>query len=191
MDSGPLRVPPSSDRRVVNRSEPAAQRQAVEEPQQKVESRAPSRAPSHYVEKEKKSSKRFLWPIIIALLVIALAAAAWFVLGSKKVDTGIDNTKYQAVFLSNGQIYFGKLYTHSDETMRLTDGYFPQAQADASADDEEATDTSGGIQLIRLGDEVYGPENEIFISKDQILHYENLRTDSKVARLIQQNEQSR
>lgn len=41
------------------------------------------------------------------------------------------------------------------------------------------------MQLIKLGDEIHGPEDEMILSKDQVLFYENLKTDGKVAQSIE------
>lgn len=185
-------APQPADRRVINRSGATPYR--ADEPQpsnNEALKSAPRPAPAYRADYNdtKKSSK---WPLWLALILVALAAlgiGVWFLFGNAKGNTGIDSSKYQAVFLTNGQIYFGKLSAYNDEYLRLTTGYYPQAKEAGTTEEEaDVSDTSSGIQLIRLGDEVYGPENEIFVSKKQILHYENLKTDSKVAQLIDQNE---
>ncbi len=198
MNGGPYRAPQPSDRRVINGSGSVPPRQP-EEPQEspKAEPSVTRRAPSDSKPTSNKPSvvKRLISWLVVLLLVAVVAFGAWFVWTNviNKTDAGIDSSKYQAVFLTNGQIYFGKLHTYDGEYLRLTTGYYPQAKAtDEATTDTTETDTSAsGIQLIRLGDEVYGPEDEIFISKKQILHYENLKSDSKVSQLIDQNEQSK
>lgn len=201
MNGDPYRTPQPADRRVINRSgqqQPAYQQRTDEQPQL-VNEEAPRAVPrssgsNRSVHPEKNSKKGLWWTVAIAGLVLALAAG-WFVWSANKnTDTGIDSSKYQAVFLTNGQIYFGDLHAYNDEYLRLTTGYYPQAKATDGDETEGSTKQSAnanGIQLIRLGDEVYGPENEIFISKKQILHYENLKPDSKVSQLIEQNEKSK
>lgn len=193
MNGDPYRSPQPADRRVINRSGQAYQR--AEEPQPvKEEALAPKAMPrssgaSYRQEPEKRSKKGLVWTLVISLLVVALAIAGWFMWSSAQSGaTGINTSRFQAVFLNNGQIYFGKLSNFNDTSFKLTNIYYPQAQ---STDKEEETSTQNaqsGIQLIRLGDEVHGPESEMFISKDQILYYENLKSDSKVSQLIQQNE---
>lgn len=195
MNGDPYRTPQPADRRVVNRSG-QAYRQA-DEPQP-VKEEAPAPAPKstprssgshHQASPAKKPSKVVVWIIsaILLLAVIAMAATVFLNSGAKTAETGINSSRYQAVFLVNGQIYFGKLTAFNDASFKLTDIYYPQAQT--TGEDEKTTDAQGGIQLIKLGDEVHGPESEMFISKDQILYYENLKADSKVAELIKQNGQ--
>lgn len=201
MNGDPYRAPQPADRRVINRSgQAAAGYQRSEEQPQLTNEELPKTTPrssnvNRSTEPVKNSSKKRLgWTVGLAFLVLALAVGGWSVWPSNKsVDAGIDASKYQAVFLTNGQIYFGDLYSYNDEYLRLTTGYYPQAKTTDSADieNEESTTATSGIQLIRLGDEVYGPENEIFISKKQILHYENLKPDSKVSQLIDKNEEAK
>ena len=40
------------------------------------------------------------------------------------------------------------------------------------------------MQLIKLGSEIHGPDDEMIINKDQVLFFENLKTDSTVAKSI-------
>jgi len=190
VNGDPYRAPQPADRRVINRSGQAYQR--PEEQPQPVAKEEPKTAPrssgTQRAAPEKHSSKKgLLWTIIVAVLILVIAVIGWLVWSnSKSGDTGINNSRYQAVFLVNGQIYFGKLSDANEKSFKLVDIYYPQAQSTGN-NEEKTTDTSAGIQLIKLGDEVHGPENEMYISKDQILYYENLKSDSKVAQLIEQN----
>jgi len=102
--------------------------------------------------------------------------------------TGIDGGKYQAVFFANGQVYFGKLQVFNGGYLKLTDIYYLQSQSSGDSSNPQATskDQAAGsnVQLIKLGDEIHGPEDEMIISKDQVLFYENLKADGKVAQSI-------
>ena len=193
MNGDPYRSPQPADRRVINRSGQAYQR--AEEPQPvKEEAPTPKTMPrssgaSYRQEPEKRSKRGLVWTLIVGLLVIALAVVGWFMWShAQSGATGINASRFQAVFLNNGQIYFGKLSNFNDTSFKLTNIYYPQAQSAGEEEETSTQDASNGIQLIRLGDEVHGPESEMFISKDQILYYENLKSDSKVSQLIQQNE---
>lgn len=189
MNGDPYRTSQPSERRVINRSGQAYQR--ADEPQQTAaREETPTSVPrSAGVPRspEKKSNKGVLWTVIIALVVLVLGVGGWLVWSaSKSGDLGIDASRYQAVFLSNGQIYFGKLTAFNDESFKITTVYYPQAES------EETTTTAnqqGNIQLFRITDGVHGPEDEMIIMKDQILYYENLQENSKVTQLIEQNKQ--
>lgn len=195
MDTGPFSTLNSGNKRVANRPEvaqasppPRAEApQAIATPRPRVQ---PAQSGFRRGMDEPKSKKPLFLLIIGVLVAIAVVVGVWFYATRPQPQavTGIDDSKYQAVFLTNGQIYFGKLHTFNDEYLMLTDGYYPQAKSDQSAEnkDKDASKDSG-IQLIPMSKEVYGPENQIYVSKKQILHYENLRSDSQVARLISQN----
>ena len=103
----------------------------------------------------------------------------------------IDSSKYQAVFFTNGQVYFGKLHTLNNNYMKLTDIFYLQAKdpstnADSKNPQETSTQQSPDVQLVKLGNEVHGPVDEMIISKDQMLFFENLKKDGKVAASIGQ-----
>lgn len=186
MDGGPFRTQQPTDRRVINRPE----RRQPEEPQpvQAAEPKVIYRpAPPQQPVKEEKSLKRFIVPVIVVVAVILLGVASWFMWANKGGAVAIDSSKYQAVFFSNGQVYFGKLHTSNNDYMRLTDIYYLQSQQPTTdkSNNPQATDTNqNNVQLVKLGDEIHGPEDEMIISKDQILFYENLKSDGKVAQSI-------
>lgn len=134
----------------------------------------------------KKSQKKFILAlagVLVAVLVIVLSG--WLLYRSSTAAT-IDNGKYQAVFFTNGQVYFGKLKQVNANYFKLTDVFYIQAQeADAKATDSEnpqqTSTQSTDIRLIKLGSEVHGPDDEMIISKDQVLFFENLKADGKVS----------
>lgn len=198
MDGGPYRTPQPADRRVISRPTEASRRQPdvpqqpVPQPQvAKVEPKAVHPVtPQHRSVKEQKSfKKRFLAPFII-LAILLISGIGWFAwTNAQNAATAIDNGKYQAVFFTNGQVYFGKLKSFNNDYMQLSDIYYLQTQAGDGEESENIQQTStdqGNVQLIKLGDEIHGPEDMMMISKDQVLFYENLKTDSKVAKSIEQ-----
>lgn len=123
----------------------------------------------------------------VALGVGLLILVGWFVYRSSTA-ANIDSNKYQAVFFTNGQVYFGKLKSVNSGYMKLTDIYYLQAQANESESEnpQETSSQNSDVQLIKLGNEVHGPEDEMIISKDQILFFENLKGDGKVSDSIKQ-----
>lgn len=87
---------------------------------------------------------------------------------------------WQAVFLSNNQVYFGKL-------TQLNNGYFKLDKVFYLQSDQNINDAqkeSSSINLIKLGSEVHGPEDSMYIPEKQVLFWENLKTDSKIVRII-------
>jgi len=194
MDEGPFRAPQPVERRVPSRE--TARHAAAEKPQPVQE--APKQTyrserteiPSFDEPKKRKLLKRILLPLIIAIVVIAIAFVGWTAWSKSHATatTGIDTSKYQAVFFTNGQVYFGKLQAFNSDYLKLTDIFYLQTQGATAAgstnpQNSSAEDTSS-VQLIKLGSEVHGPEDAMVISKDQVLFYENLKSDGKVAQSI-------
>jgi len=189
MDGGPFRAPRSAetDRRVINRQEPVP-RQPVD-PQPIVEEPKKYRQPSQYpaAEEKKPFKRRFVAPLVV-LLILLLLVGGWFFFSNKQnAAIGIDGGKYQAVFFTNGQVYFGKLSGSNNSYLKLTNIYYLQTEStDGSNSVQSAsTDQNSNAKLVKLGDEIHGPEDEMIISKDQVLFYENLKADGKVAQAIQ------
>lgn len=194
MDEGPFRVSRPADRRGVR---PEQQRPQAEPQQVRYESQpaeqpaAPHRTSSH----NKSANKRSKLPLAIAIVIAALLVVGgllWF--STRNSNIAIDSSKYQAVFFTNGQVYFGNLSAVNDEYLKLTDIYYLQTQSAEAGDSEnpqESTSDSSNVQLIKLGDEIHGPEDEMIISKDQVLFYENLKADGKVAQSIEQFKKSK
>lgn len=185
MDGGFRTSPRPTERR-------AAAQPAYQQTQPVSESPKPvvhHTTPAHHSAKEKKSFKRFLWPLI-GIVIILAAAAGWFVWSNKSGGAvAIDSSKYQAVFFENGQIYFGKLQSVNSDYMKLTDIFYLQSQQPTEEKDatnpQKTSSSQTNVQLIKLGDEIHGPEDEMVISKDQVLFYENLKPDGKVAQSIE------
>lgn len=190
MDEGPFRASrPADNRRVVARPQPV-QRQPESPQQVRVEPQAEERqAAPERAKKQKKTSKRFKLPFIL-LIVLILGIGGWLLWSSTR-NTGpaIDATKYQAVFFTNGQVYFGNLKNVNNDYLKLTNIYYLQTQSEDKADSEnpqQSTTDQSNVQLIKLGDEIHGPEDAMIISKDQVLFYEDLKPEGKVAQSIEQ-----
>lgn len=139
----------------------------------------------------KKNGKRKRLVVIgavVGLVLVLLGGLFWY--QSSASANNIDTSKYQAVFLTNGQVYFGKLQAPANGYMKLTDIFYLQTQTatatkDAAGNPQQTTSqSSSDVQLIKLGDEVHGPDDQMTISKDQVLFFENLKQDGKVTQSI-------
>jgi hypothetical protein len=108
--------------------------------------------------------------------------AAWLLFGIFNLNIGgefpsVDKDKWQAVFLENGQVYFGRLKEYDQNFVRLSDVYYLKESGNLQ-------DGDTNLNLIRLGGEVHGPEDEMFIAKDSIVYWENLKETSRVVKSI-------
>jgi hypothetical protein len=111
----------------------------------------------------------------------------------------IDISKYQAVFLSSGQVYFGKMTLVDQHYLKLTNIYYlqtgsqnlqPGSQAlqqttstSMSAGVSAASNTS--VSLVKLGCELHKPYDTMTINRDRVDFWENLQDQGQVVRAIQ------
>jgi hypothetical protein len=191
MDNGPFRVQRPASRPVS--SGPESTPRPLEEQRPTVVNEEPKKVhrpnTQSRFEIENKGRNKLVIAIIGVVIAIVLGVIGWFAWsGMQGGATAIDSSKYQAVFFTNGQVYFGKLASMNSEYMKLTDVYYLQTQSQEDTDSDNpqqaSADQNANTTLIKLGDEIHGPEDEMIISKDQILFYENLKTDGKVSESI-------
>lgn len=130
--------------------------------------------------KKKNQKKR---PILIALVALVLLGA---VIAWQMLSTQIQSDKYQAVFLNNGQVYFGKLHGYYGDKAYMTDVHYFQANSQTTSKDSD----SGNQLLVKLGSEVHAPEGKLILNKDAILFVENLTDGSKVTEAIKNETQA-
>jgi hypothetical protein len=107
----------------------------------------------------------------------------------------VNKSEYQAVFLTNGQVYFGKLAVVNPGYLKLTDIYYLQVQSSsngttsASQLSATASTTGSNVQLVKLGNELQGPEDMMAINREQVLFWENLKPSGKVTQAIDKYQQ--
>ena len=120
------------------------------------------------------------------MLVVAVVIAG-LLLWSKAAPGITPRTdRYQAVFLDNGQVFFGKLQNTNGTYLKLENAYYTKKQdipADATPEQKAAVENN--VSLVKVGDEVYGPEGEMAIRSEQVLFWQDLATESKVAKAIE------
>jgi hypothetical protein len=124
--------------------------------------------------------------LAVALAVAALAVVGWLAsraFGALTADVGVHNKQYQAVFLTNGQVYFGKVNNVDSSYVKLTDIYYLQVQQQVQPKDSSSSQTPQ-VSLAKLGGELHGPEDVMYISRSQVLFWENLKDDGKVTKAI-------
>ena len=88
--------------------------------------------------------------------------------------------------MDNGQVYFGKLSNLNSDYVQLTDIYYLQVDQQVQPDQTEEDTPQQQISLAKLGNELHGPEDQMFINPDKIVFWENLKTDGQVTQAIVQ-----
>lgn len=157
---------------------------SVEEAPRPVETAAPVRQASTRPARHESRSRRpkVLWSILIAA-VLLLALLGYFLWRSQTTALpGVNTDRYQAIWLTDKSLYFGKLHAVNNEYYQLTDVFYTQV---AQTTDNKDAANSPNVQLVKLGNELPYAEDAIMIPKQQVLFYENLKTDSKVTQAIQ------
>lgn len=130
---------------------------------------------------EKKNGNPWIW--VIAIVVVIVIGTLWWYKAGRGVGTPpiaeeIASGEYQAVFLDNGQVYFGRLKTAKQDFYTLTDVFYLQTGA-------VGLDQTSSLSLIKLGNEAHGPEDKMEINKEHVLFVEDMKSDSKVVKAIQ------
>jgi hypothetical protein len=126
--------------------------------------------------------------VAVAVLLVSLAALGWFIsraVSSVAADQAIKTKQYQAVFLTNGQVYFGKVSNVDKSYVSIKDIYYLQVQQTVQPKDNSAANANNQqVSLAKLGGELHGPEDVMYVSRQQVLFWENLKNDGKVADAI-------
>jgi hypothetical protein len=124
----------------------------------------------------RKSSARIVIPrLVFAAMAFSVACREPIVSGSPIVPT-VMLTPYSAVFLTNGQTFFGKLEKLETEYPVLTDVYYVQTQLNQET--KEVTN-----RLIKRGNEWHAPDRMV-LNSQHILFVEPVTNESTVAKLI-------
>ena len=114
----------------------------------------------------------FILPFVFAILIIQGCGSGP---GSQKPSF---QTEYQAVFLGNGQVFFGKIEVGPDY-VTLKDVFYVLSQVNPE-NKQQVRNT-----LIKRGQELHGPDL-MYISKNQVVFIEPVASDSQVAKLIKE-----
>lgn len=131
-----------------------------------------------------------------------LAVAIVLVLGSSIFQSFWANrhrsSAYQAVFLTSGQVYFGKLERLSMKEIILVNVYYlqstenPQPATGTKPNDNANLSSSAATtpqySLVKLGGELHGPQDRMYINRSQVLFTEDLQDSSQVVTAIRQQQ---
>lgn len=114
------------------------------------------------------------------LLGIALGVLCGWGILTLVVMSGqtINTSGFQMVYLSNGQAIFGKLQNTSGSYLVIKEPYTLQAT-------EGTSDENNATSILKMTDQVYGPEDSISVRSDNVISWQNLRSDSKVTQAIE------
>lgn len=116
-------------------------------------------------------------PFAVAVAVLAgtFALVRWWDFTLPSLGRGT----YQAVFLTNGQVFFGRYYDRIGPHVKIVSVYYVQQTADPS--DASKPPES---KLVRRGSELHGPPPEMLVPRTSVLFVEDLTDSSPVAQFM-------
>jgi len=133
--------------------------------------------------KGKIDGLKVVFVVLLSAVAILLIALVIYMVGYKSdtpVISKVQADKYQAVFLNSadGQVYFGKLRDLNKQYYQLSDIYYVRVQT--VQPDKNTTQTQQSISLAKLGNEIHGPQDVMYINKSSVMFWENLKEEGQV-----------
>ena len=117
----------------------------------------------------------------LVVLVLAQMVGSFLV---QRLPVGFGRDGYFAVFLAHGQVYFGTIPQEKQNVVFLHDVYYLKLSKPVLS--QEDLQNASDASLVKLGNELHGPEDQMEINRAQILFIEKLKKDGKVAKAIEQ-----
>jgi hypothetical protein len=119
-----------------------------------------------------KGHSRKSFALLTILKVVVLVGAALLLTattlavvrgGGGNENALVDTSKYQAVFLNNGQVYFGKAADVNTRFVKLVDVYY---LTQSTSTEGQAT---GDYTLVKLGcQQIHYPDDQMVITREQV-----------------------
>lgn len=102
---------------------------------------------------------------------------------SQTAETGsapVSDNEWQALYLTSGQVYYGRLTDEKGQFFKLADVYTIQM---APAGQDKAKSPSRPT-LVKVGNELVGSVDEISVNREHILFIQNLKKEAQVVQGI-------
>lgn len=136
---------------------------------------------------------RIVWLALIIVVVVLAILGIVFHRPLKSFFLRPDKADLQAVFLTNGQVYFGEIIKETDHYIVLSHIYYLQTTPVLQTKTEgqpgtTATQQQQQLSLVKLGNELHGPMDEMRINREQVLFVEDLKKDGRVSQAIKDYE---
>jgi hypothetical protein len=128
-----------------------------------------------------------LFVVLVGTALLLAALSLWLATGNfNSTETKqVEKARYQAVFLTNNQVYFGKINTFSDKAVVLTDVFYIETPNQNQNQSSATANTN--YTLRKLGDsELHAPQDKMVINRDQVIFWENLKDSSQVVTKIKE-----
>ncbi len=123
----------------------------------------PSQSPSQ--SQVTQRSSKTPWIVLIVVVILALGALGYLLFRGKFMKQSTQGLSgYQAVFLTNGQVYFGKLGSGNSQYATLTDIFYLQVNQPLQSGTQTAAQQAAAaaaaqanpqLSLVKLGNELH------------------------------------
>lgn len=157
--------------------------------QQPAQAHAPAGRPNAARRKSRGKLFRVFSVLTVLMAALLIAALAFLIAtgGTKDEKDFVDNSKFQAVFLNGGQVYFGKIRDLNNQYLTIDNIYYlrvnEQVQPNTETENEQRQQD---ISLAKLGCELHRPQDKMIINRDQMTFWENLESEGQVAKAIEE-----
>jgi hypothetical protein len=128
--------------------------------------------------------------VMLFSITVLLVALIWNIAVSKDSQQSkyVTTSDYQAVFLTNGQVYFGHIADLGNQYIELQNIFYLTQNTTTSA--TGTTTTDGNYTLVKLGcQQIHDPLDQMIIERSQVSFWENLNSGGKVVTSIKQFDQ--
>lgn len=120
--------------------------------------------------------------LLFSVVIVILAVTLLSVRSNGDENRYVEGKKMQAVFLNGGQVYFGNIKNLNDKYLRMSNIYYLRVNQTVQPNGQSSSDQD--ISLVKLGCELHGPTDEMLINREQVVFWENLKTDGQVAKAV-------
>ncbi len=124
----------------------------------------------------------FLLFASVAIVIIGLAVTI-FLSDSNKEKDYVDSSKMQAVFLNNGQVYFGNITELNNNYLTVSNVYYLRVNQQVQPGQQNAQ-AQNDVSLVKLGCELHGPQDLMIINRSEVTFWENLKSDGQVGKAV-------
>ena len=133
----------------------------------------------------RKRRKRILLGIVLVVVVVFIVWQALVYAGvALSGFPWVSSSDWQAVFLANNQVYFGHLSSAGRDYAVLKDIFYLSVAQPNQPLQQGASVPGPTLNLVKLGGELHGPQDTMYIPNNQIMFWENLKKDSQVVKAI-------
>ncbi|MDO8591594.1 MAG: hypothetical protein Q7R60_01545 [bacterium] len=126
-----------------------------------------------------------MFTVLLGIALLLVSVALYAGLASPGAESKQINAKeYQAVFLTNGQVYFGKVTDLNSKYLVLKSVFYIENN-NSAASSTTTTPQNSNYTLRKLGTtELHMPEDKMVVNRDTITFWENLKDTSQVVTKI-------